>query len=381
MPIGRLATSFALLRLPHMPEVKRAIMQHQHQQPQQQQQQQAQAAGAQKHKGGQQKAAAAKASGQVAGAPVETTAAAAAAAAAAGGAKAFPTVPFFTPSTVDPDTVKFKDKTREKQRQGVLRQRAAAAAKEAEEAAASKKRPAPGGADKAGAGSALQQHQAGERLTAAKRRKLQVRACARARVRDGVLCVCVCVCVTVCVCVCVFARAMTGLTSPLSIALAHESMMCHMQALVRACVHAHTHTNGVCVCVPVCSRACKHQTGCTQTGGVQTQGGGESTKRERESESERREKGKHTHTHTYTHYHHLPPHTHCAPPTVRNDSSTASPASCATFRNWSTLIARGGARPVPVGWSPAFKNSRNTLPSSCAYMCVCVLCSCSSPCE
>ena len=80
----------------------------------------------------------------------------------------------FEPSLVDPETVPFRDKQREKQRQALLRQRAAAS-----EAAATVGK---GGGGNAGGRQqqqqqqqqqAVQQQQQQVRLTAAKRRKLE----------------------------------------------------------------------------------------------------------------------------------------------------------------------------------------------------------------
>jgi ATP-dependent RNA helicase DDX55/SPB4 len=110
VPLGHLAASFALLKLPRMPEAKKASR--------------------------------LASAGQLDG---------------------------FVQSTIDPETVRFKDKTREKQRQAVLKQRAA---KEAEEGITTKnqKRKAPNGAPAAAAAMAQQ-----PRLTAAKRRQLEAR--------------------------------------------------------------------------------------------------------------------------------------------------------------------------------------------------------------
>jgi len=111
LKLGLLASAFALLRLPRMPEVKRAARE-----------------------------------------------------AAAGSLEGFRS------STVDPETVKFKDKSREKQRQALLKQRAAASAPEkAEENKAVNRAKSHGGTNAA----AQQQQQS--RLTAAKRRQLEAR--------------------------------------------------------------------------------------------------------------------------------------------------------------------------------------------------------------
>ncbi|KAF5839103.1 DEAD-domain-containing protein [Dunaliella salina] len=112
LSLGRLASSLGLLRLPHMPEVKKALM--------------------------------AQPSGGSAGC-----------------------LEHFSPSTVDIDAVKFKDKAREKQRQKVLKERAQQAAEDG--AAASSRKQAR--TDKRAKPET--QHQPGERLTAAVRRKLQ----------------------------------------------------------------------------------------------------------------------------------------------------------------------------------------------------------------
>jgi ATP-dependent RNA helicase DDX55/SPB4 len=107
LSLGRLATSFALLRLPRMPELKKV------------------------NKG---------------------------------------SIEHFTPSSVDPETVRFKDKGREKQRQQFIIQRsqemADSAKDEEKKKREGKKEVAKGG---------VVNHGAGERLTAAKRRKLQQR--------------------------------------------------------------------------------------------------------------------------------------------------------------------------------------------------------------
>jgi ATP-dependent RNA helicase DDX55/SPB4 len=95
-------------------------------------------------------------------------------AAAAAGSKQEPkglaSLPHFTPSTVDPESIRFKDKAREKQRQKLQQQRAQQQA-EAEAARAAQKH------GKGGASGAPQPagHKSGERLPAAKRRKLQAR--------------------------------------------------------------------------------------------------------------------------------------------------------------------------------------------------------------
>ncbi|KAL6765995.1 DEAD-domain-containing protein [Haematococcus lacustris] len=131
LPLGRLASSFALLRLPHMPEVKRAL-----------------------HKA----RAAMQQSDQDSASP-----------------PTHPSLDHFVPSAVEPDSIRFKDKAREKQRQQMLKQRAAAAAEAAANKPATQKaRPKL----KAGAGAkpaTAEEHGAGERLTGAKRRKLQAR--------------------------------------------------------------------------------------------------------------------------------------------------------------------------------------------------------------
>jgi ATP-dependent RNA helicase DDX55/SPB4 len=118
VPLGHLAASFALLKLPRMPEAKKASR--------------------------------LASAGELEG---------------------------FVQSEVDPETVKFKDKVREKQRQAVLKQRAE---KDAEEGGGSggdksnKRKGGPkssgGGAAPAASASALQ-----PRLTAAKRRQLEAR--------------------------------------------------------------------------------------------------------------------------------------------------------------------------------------------------------------
>mmetsp|Transcript_28156 Transcript_28156/g.76011 ORF Transcript_28156/g.76011 Transcript_28156/m.76011 type:complete len:725 (+) Transcript_28156:79-2253(+) len=112
LSLGRLASSLGLLRLPHMPEVKKALM--------------------------------AQPSGGSAGC-----------------------LEHFSPSPVDIEAVKFKDKAREKQRQKVLKERAQQAA-EAGAAASSRKHARTDKRSKPET-----PHQSGERLTAAVRRKLQ----------------------------------------------------------------------------------------------------------------------------------------------------------------------------------------------------------------
>ncbi|GAX83788.1 hypothetical protein CEUSTIGMA_g11213.t1 [Chlamydomonas eustigma] len=120
--LGRLATLFALLRLPKMPEVKKARGQLEH----------------------------------------------------------------FTPSLVNPDTVKFKDKAREKQRQQTIQKRAAVESSTAAQLSAGSQEGEGHGANKLAASSSnpkeklshlqkQEQHLAGERLTAVKRRQLQQR--------------------------------------------------------------------------------------------------------------------------------------------------------------------------------------------------------------
>lgn len=115
--VGQLASSFALLRLPRMQELKKAARE--------------------------------AASGKLEG---------------------------FAPSLVDPETVKFRDKAKEKQRQAVLKQRAAAVAAAAVEAGE-----AANGAHAAAATAAAQQRkqrqgaQEQPRLTANKRRQLEAR--------------------------------------------------------------------------------------------------------------------------------------------------------------------------------------------------------------
>ena len=106
LSLGRLATSFALLRLPRMPEVKKV------------------------NKG---------------------------------------SIEHFTPSLVDPESVRFKDKGREKQRQQLIQQRS----QEAD--ASSKEEVKKSGQKQPLKAAPVMNHGAGERLTAAKRRKLQQR--------------------------------------------------------------------------------------------------------------------------------------------------------------------------------------------------------------
>mmetsp|Transcript_28037 Transcript_28037/g.83096 ORF Transcript_28037/g.83096 Transcript_28037/m.83096 type:complete len:249 (-) Transcript_28037:153-899(-) len=128
LALGRVATSMAVLRLPRMPELR---------------------------KGGSLSSA-----GGPSGGPVS--------------------LPGFTPSSVDPETVRYKDKAREKQRQASLRkaaEAAAAAATAAASSAAAKQARVRQSRDNGGtaAAAAADAFGSGERLTAAKRRQLQQR--------------------------------------------------------------------------------------------------------------------------------------------------------------------------------------------------------------
>jgi len=114
VPLGRLAASFALLKLPRMPEAKKASR--------------------------------LASAGELEG---------------------------FVQSEIDPESVRFKDKVREKQRQAVLKQRAAAAAETGVEGGSKSEKNGnkrKGAAPTSAAAGALQ-----PRLTAAKRRQLEAR--------------------------------------------------------------------------------------------------------------------------------------------------------------------------------------------------------------
>jgi ATP-dependent RNA helicase DDX55/SPB4 len=120
VPLGHLAASFALLKLPRMPEAKKASR--------------------------------LASKGELEG---------------------------FLQSSIDPETVKFKEKTREKQRQAVLKQRAAKEAEEGGSGGRASERPS--GKRQAGNGNGASTAVAGAaaalqpRLTAAKRRQLEAR--------------------------------------------------------------------------------------------------------------------------------------------------------------------------------------------------------------
>jgi ATP-dependent RNA helicase DDX55/SPB4 len=88
--------------------------------------------------------------------------------------RGLPSLPHFTPSSVDPDSIRFKDKAREKQRQKLLQQRAQQQV-DTEAAKAGQKQGKDGASGPQAAAGQQQQHKSGERLPAAKRRKLQAR--------------------------------------------------------------------------------------------------------------------------------------------------------------------------------------------------------------
>jgi ATP-dependent RNA helicase DDX55/SPB4 len=133
VPLGWLAASFALLRLPGMPEVRRALRR-------------AGQLGDGGLKGGKGKGGGKGGAG-------------------ARGGSAPPALEGFAPSVVDLADVPFRDRVRERQRQAALRARAAAPAPAAEKTApAPRRRPAPAPAPAPGA-----------RLPAAKRRQLEGR--------------------------------------------------------------------------------------------------------------------------------------------------------------------------------------------------------------